>query len=178
MIRRLFAFLALVAIGPLDAQAATRGFPSLAKRSAEGGDRLTTPDPTPAPTPAPTAASDPALVQTVADLAGKARTSEAAFRAELSKGQTVVTAAAGSAPVSEAWVAAQMAISAADSARYESVAALASLDTLHIDKQTGDDSARVPADIATIEPARMQVLAMVDAQNDALDGLRASLRQP
>jgi hypothetical protein len=174
MMRRLFAFLALVAIAPLDAQAATRAFPSLAKRPAESGDRLAPPSPVQS---AP-AASDPALVGTVAELAGKAMAADAAFAAELGKGRSAVTAAAGAAAVSEAWVAAQIAISATDAARYESVAALAGLDTLHVDHLAGTDSARVAADLAAIDPARARVLAMVDAQTDALDGLRASLTQP
>jgi hypothetical protein len=173
MLRRFFAFLALVAVAPLDVQAASRGYPSLAKRPAESGERLAPRAPV-----AVAAVADPALVETVRSLADKAQAGERAFRAELARGEGAVRAAAGAEPVSEAWVVAQVAISAADTARYESVAALAGLDTLHIDRRTGLDSARMAADLAEIDPARAQVLAMVDAQNDALDGLKAGLPQP
>jgi hypothetical protein len=175
MLRRLAAFLALMVIAPIDAHAAQRGFPSLAKRPAES--RETTVQPAPAPGESQ-AAADPALLETVRLLRAEAQAGDSAFRKELASGRGAVSAATGSDPVSEAWVTAQMAISAADAARYDSVAALASLDTLHIDHQNADDSARVSADIAAIDPARAQVLAMVDAQNDALDRLRASLKLP
>ncbi len=59
-----------------------------------------------------------------------------------------------------------------------SVAALASLDTLYIARQDNSDASRVAADIATIDPVRTRVLAIVDTQNDTLDGLRKSLKTP
>ena len=40
------------------------------------------------------------------------------------------------------------------------------------------DTGRVMADLAAIDPVRSRALAMVDAQNDALDGLRRGLKQP
>ena len=36
----------------------------------------------------------------------------------------------------------------------------------------------VAADLATIDPVRSTVLAMVDSQNDTLDKLRQSLKTP
>ncbi len=174
MIRRIAAFLALSAIGSADALAATRPFPSLAKRPVESrGQQTEAP-----PAPVETAAPDAALVTTVAALQAKAAAADTAFKAELGKDRSAVSTANGAAPSSEPWVAAQTAISAADAARYDAVAALASLDTLHVDRQDSTDGARIAADLATIDPARTRVLAMVDAQNDALDALRATLTNP
>lgn len=177
MIRRLAVFLALFAVGAIDAQAAPqRAYPSLAKRPAESNDRFR--DSASEQQPVVAAPSDPALAAEVETLARKAGEADGAFQTQLPGGRKAVTAAAGSAVSSENWVAAQMAISALDAARYESVAALASLDTLHVVRSTGKDAARGVADLATIDPARTRVLALVDAQNDTLDALRASLTTP
>lgn len=174
MLRRLFAFLALFLVGSLDAPAAARDYPSLARRPIESRDRgeVTASGPV---EPAP---ADPALVAEVATLSQKAAAGDAAFQTKLADGRTAVAQADGADPVSESWVVAQVAISALDSARYDSVAALASLDTLHVERMNAADSARVAADMATVDPTRADVLAMVDRQNDALDALRNTLRKP
>jgi len=174
MIRRLAAFLAVFAMGSADAQAAPRTYPSLARRPVESSDRLATPQ-TPAVAPA---ATDLALANNVATLQDQAVSANTAFQSELARSRDSVKAAAGSQPMSEDWVVAQMSISAADAVRYDSVAALAGLDTLSVERQDNVDAARVAADMATINPARTRVLAIVDAQNDALDGLKASLTNP
>ncbi len=174
MMRRLIAFVALVALGPLNAEAqTTRAYPSLAKRPAETRDR--TVPATPAVEPA---AVDATLVAQVATLANQSASGDSAFQKQIATGRSTVASAGSAAPLSEPWVAAQMAISAVDSARYDSVAALAGLDTLYVERQEGADAARVQADLATISPARTKALALVDAQNDALDSLRRALRQP
>jgi len=173
MLRRLAAFLALFAIAPVHAEVQLRAYPSLAKRPAESRDRSV-----PAPAPIQPAAPDASLATQVETLAKQAANGDTAFQQQLGQGRKTASDARSAAPSSEPWVAAQMAISVLDSARYESVAALAGLDTLYIGKQDGNDSARIGADIATIDPVRTHVLALVDAQNDALDSLRKSLRQP
>ncbi|OJY69715.1 MAG: hypothetical protein BGP16_08170 [Sphingobium sp. 66-54] len=174
MLRRfLTAFLALFALGALADSAAAKPFPSLAKRPSETRDR--TP---PVPQAVVPAAADPQLVAQVEGLAKQAESGEAAFRTQLDTGRTAVAAAGPAAPSSEAWVNAQVALSALDNARYDSVAALAGLDSLYVDRQDNADAARVMADLAAIDPVRSRALAMVDAQNDALDGLRRGLKQP
>jgi hypothetical protein len=174
MLRRLAAFLALFALAPATAEAQTRtSYPSLAKRPAESRDRTA-----PAPRPVEPAAADSALSAEVATLGRQLESGEAAFRQQIAQGRSAVSAASSAGPNSEAWVSAQMAISMLDSARYDSVAAMAGLDTLYISRQDSTDAARVTADLATIEPVRTRALATVDAQNDALDALRKALRQP
>ncbi len=174
MMRRAAAFLALFALGAVEAHAQTRSYPSLAKRPVENSDRLQEP----APATVEPAMPDASLVQTVISLAEKADAADAAFRNQIGLGRSSITAAIGAAPMSEPWVEAQMVISAADAARYESIASLAVLDTLHVARQDSDDSGRVAADMAAINPARARVLAMVDTQNDALDALRKDLKAP
>ncbi len=173
MLRRLTAFLALFALGSLIDPASARPFPSLAKRPAEAQDRTV-----PAPEPIAAAPADAQLLAQVDTLGKQAASGDTAFRQQLDAGRKAVNGARGAAPSSDAWIDAEVAISGLDTARYESVAALAGLDTLYVDRQNSQDAARVTADLAAIDPARTQALAMVDAQNDALDGLRKSLRQP
>ena len=173
MLRRLAAFLALFALIPVSAESATRGFPSLAKRPIESRDRTA-----PAPVAVQPAAQDAELAAQVETLGRQAAEGDAAFQRDLAAGRGAVAAARGAAPSSEAWVSGQMAISALDSVRYDSVAALAGLDTLYVVRQDATDGARVAADVATIDPVRARVASLVDAQNDALDALRTSLRQP
>lgn len=175
MLRRLFAaFLALFALGSLADPAAAKPYPSLAKRPSESRDR-TTPPPQEATAPA---AADPKLVADVDTLSKQGESGETAFRQQLDQGRKAVTTASGTAPSSEAWVNAQATISALDTARYDSVAALAGLDSLYVERQASADVARMSADLVVIDPVRVRALAMVDAQNDALDSLRNSLRQP
>lgn len=173
MLRRLTTFLALFVIGSAPVVAQDRSYPSLAKRPVESRDR--TPPP---PAPVQQAAADPALDAEIAKLGEQASKGETAFRAQVEQGRSAVTGARGAALNSEAWVSGQMAISALDSARYDSVAALAGLDTLYVERQDNIDAGRVSADLAAIDPVRSRVLATVDAQNDTLDGFRISLRQP
>lgn len=173
MIRRIAAFAALFALGSVDAQAATRAYPSLAKRPVETRDRDM-----PAPAPVQSAPADAVLAKQVETLAVEATAADTAFNTELGKARATVAAANDAEPASEAWVAAQMSISNTDAARYDAVAALATLDTLYVGRQDNPDATRVAADIATIDPVRTRVLAIVDTQNDALDGLRRSLKTP
>src|SRR3546814_16618100 len=69
--------------------------------------------------------ADPALVSEVEGLVQKARKASAIFDANVSGAQQKAAEAAGSAVSSEAWVAAQLAISTLESDRYDSVSALA-----------------------------------------------------
>ncbi len=172
MIRRLLAFLAFVTLGSLEAAAAAAGAPSLARRPAEMRDLR--PAESPAATEATPVAADPALEDQVRRLAGGAATADAAFANALAGESPRVVAARGTAVSSEAWVVGQNAISHLDSLRDETVAALASLDSLRIERVNRG----AVADVALIDPVRARLLAMVDAQNDRLDALKAQLKGP
>src|SRR3546814_17014007 len=98
----------------------------------------------------------------------------AIFDANVSGAQQKAAEAAGSAVSSEAWVAAQLAISTLESDRYDSVSALASLDTLYIRRLNAVAGGEVQGGSNVIAKARADVLAMVDRQNAILDGLQRS----
>lgn len=147
------------------------GYPSLAKRPIEGTLSTRPPEPQPAPPPLP---ADATLAERIARHKSDAASGESRFRAALGTAQARTRAAAGSGVSSEAWLEAQMAISAADAARGSSVAALASLDALQTARIDGGNN----ADIIELAETLESVGAMVEAQNTALHALSASLRQP
>ena len=144
-------------------------YPTLAKRAVESRAAEAANPPA-----AEAGADDPAVVQEVEGLMQKARAGAAAFDAGVGGTQERVNAAAGSAVSSEAWVSAQAAISTLESGRYDSVFALASLDTLYVTRLNAGE--RGSADV--VDRARTDALAIVDRQNDVLDGLRDRLAVP
>jgi len=149
-----------------------QGYPSLARRPAENA-----PTADPAPPPAP-AMSDPALDSELARMTAQVDAGAAAFDKAHATAERAARAANGAAVSSEAWVAAQSAISALESARSDSVSALASLDTLYVDRENAvaDGTARSGAE--AIAAVRSRALNIVDSQNDRLDALKGRLLQP
>ena len=85
-------------------------------------------------TEAPAAAADSDLMQQLATLSSQADKGKAAFDALYPSAADHVRAAAGSAVSSEAWVVAHVDLSALEQARYDSVYAFASLDTLYAER--------------------------------------------
>ena len=75
-------------------------------------------------------------------------------------------------------MAAQTALSALESARNDSVSALASLDVLYVERSNAAAEGKVSGGIETIDAARTSALAIVDSQNDRLDALKGRLAQP
>lgn len=148
-------------------------YPSLAKRpieTARGGAAA-------APA-APAPAQDPALARNIEGLVERARSGAAAFDSRLPSAQEQVRIAAGAAVSSEAWVDAQQAISALDAERYDSVFALASLDTLYVERSSKVAAGEEQGGTEAIDAARAGVLAIVDRQNDVLDGMKGALATP
>lgn len=181
MLRRLTALLALLWLWPADAVLAQRSaYPSLMPRPVESRDREAEVAAAAAArqTEAEAVAEDMALAAEVAALSVRARVGAAAFDARLESGRRTVEAGQTAPIGSESWVVAERAISALDAERYDSVAALASLDVLYAERSIAENAGRAIADAATIAPARRQVVAMVDRQNDILDELRRALPQP
>lgn len=181
MLRRLTALLALLWLWPADsAQAQRSAYPSLMPKPVENRDREAEIAAAAAARQAQIAAvaEDAALAAEVAALNARAMAAARAFDARLESGRRTV-ATGQTAPIgSEPWVAAELAISALDAERYDSVAALASLDVLYTERSAAENTGRAVADAATIAPERRQVVAMVDRQNDILDELRRALPQP
>lgn len=146
-------------------------FPSLAKRPIEDMGLTRIPD---AIEPPPAAPADGALTGQIAELRGQANQGQARFNAELAATRARVAAARGSAPASDAWMEAQMAISGLEAARRPSVEALASLDQLAVARQNGGQRAG-EGELAEASDA---VRALVAAQSEMLKGFKGSLRQP
>lgn len=147
-------------------------YPSLARRAIERA-----PAATPAPPPPPVAA-DPALDADVARYLAQAEMGAAAFDRAYPAAQRSAHAANIAAVSSEPWVAAQLAISGLESARNDSVSALASLDTLYVQRQGAIANGDASAGVEAIEQARTRALAIVDGQNDRIDALKGGLLQP
>jgi hypothetical protein len=181
MMRRLIALLLIALPSLADTQAIARGYPSLSRRPVESRDRdaeIAAKAAAQQTQAARTATEDPALTAEVATLGQRASAASNAFDARLDAAQRAVAAGQGASIGSEAWVVAQQAISQLDSERYDSVAALASLDTLYAERSNASDPGRALADSTLIDGERRRVLAMVDGQNDRLDRLKAGLAQP
>lgn len=157
-----------------------RGYPSLARRPAEtarvGGE--VPPDPAAQSGHTEVAPADPALLQQLAALAAQAEKGKGAFDALYDQVAPGIRRASGAGVSSEAWVAAQVDLARLEEARYDSVSALASLDTLYAERMKAQAEGTAQAGIAEIMATRRGALAAVDAQNDRIDALKAGLKQP
>jgi hypothetical protein len=147
-------YIVLFAFSLLSACAGAIDAPSLAPRPAETADIDT-----PAPAPAPPQPADAAQAALIAKLVALAKQGDAAFEKVL---PATITSGA---PQSEAWIAAQSARSAAESARGPTLDALSGLDTAigeAIDK--GQDTGALAA-------ARTEVQTIYDRQAARLDAI-------
>jgi hypothetical protein len=151
---------------------APQSYPSLAKRPIESAPMAE------APAPVLPAAPDPALDAQVAKLNAQVAAGAAAFDKSWVAADRASRAASGAGVSSEAWVTAQQAISALESVRNDAVSALASLDTLYVERENALADGKERGDTQAIEAARTQALAVVDSQNDRLDALKGRLAQP
>jgi hypothetical protein len=144
---------------------AARGhFPSLAPRPAE---RLSMDEPD---RQAAAVAADPRLAARIAALLADARRGQAEFETVL-PGARSGAGAAGAAG-SESWIEAQKAISRLEAARALTVAALAQLDELGVERAALPTSAE---QLATLLAAMQSAEALAAGQQGEIDGLRASL---
>lgn len=148
------------------------GYPSLAKRAVENAPVGE------APTASVAAEADPAVQAQVDRLARQAQAGNEAFDKVWPAADRTTRAATGSAVSSEAWVSAQTAISALEAARNDSVSALASLDTLYVQRSNALAEGKAEGTVDQVDTARKAALAIVDSQNDRLDAIKGRLAQP
>ncbi|BAV64375.1 hypothetical protein [Sphingobium cloacae] len=167
--RRLLTSIALFLSGCAGAQ---QGYPSLAKRAVEGAPIAEV-----APPPAPVAA-DAALKARVEKLSAQAQAGRAAFDRAYPAADRAAQAARGAPVSSDAWVSAQIAISGLETARNDSVSALASLDTLYVERSNAIAEGKEQGGAEEVDAARAAALSIVDGQNDRLDALKGRLAQP
>lgn len=175
MIPRSFTALAALLLSACAGQGQDgRGYPSLAKRPVEAPTRETPADAIP---PAPRPGDYASLDRQLTALTDQARQGGIAFDTLYAEVAGHIRVSASAEVSSEQWVAAQVELGRLEQARYGSVYALASLDTLHAEqmKEVAEGAA---AGVERIEAARAQALAIVDSQNDRVDALRAALKQP
>lgn len=153
-----------------------RGFPSLAKRPFEREGQVAAPAPVFAP--AVQDADWDQLLASLSDLTAKARKGGADFDSLYGRVSARVDDARGAAVSSESWVVANADLSKLENARYACVTSLANLDRLYTDRMAAMADGKVNGGVREIDAARREVVALVDRQNDRLDALRASLREP
>lgn len=167
----LFRSLSIAALIPLAGCATTSddAYPDLAPRAVEGRLDTVPPEPVPLP-PAPPPAAD--LAGRIAQLDAQAQAAERRFAAALPVTQAAVGRARGAAVSSEAWVAAQTAISVLESERGPVSDALAEVDALLITRSDAGDR----AGLDELAQLRDRLLAVVAAQQSTIDGLLAALR--
>lgn len=168
---RAYIPLVLVLIaGLLGGCAADRGeYPSLGRRAAE---RLHEAAPAMSPeTPITQTSAAPSaeLAAQLARLIGQAEAAQSRFAAREPRARTLAQAAAGAPLGSESWSLAAIAFAELESARSDTMIALADLDLLHA-------SATVEgAATAAIAAARNQVIEIVAAQDRVLAQLRGDV---
>jgi hypothetical protein len=170
MMRPFIPSLALLLAG-CAGTATSGGYPSLAKRPFESANPA-------APSVAASAApQDPALDAEVERLRAQVKAGADGFDRAYPKAEALAHAAASSAVSSEAWVAAQGAVSELEAARNDAVSALAALDTLYAARVDAIAAGTATGGAETIDTARGAALAVIDSQNDRLDALKAMLPQ-
>ena len=126
----------------------------------------------------PSADDIAALSGKIAPLVVQADKGKAGFDAAYSKVEGDVRAAQGAPVLAENWVAAHVSLSTLESARDDSVLALAGLDVLYAERLKAIAEGKSSGGADQIGLARDAVLGVVDSQNDRLDALKAMLKRP
>lgn len=117
---------------------------------------------------------DAALAGQIDVLVAQAEAGNTVFTSEYPITEIAIAEAAGSAVESEAWIVAQISVSALDSARSETVRALGALDAILADQALN----AAPSETVRLLEAREHVAMLYDAQNTRYDRLQAQLRTP
>lgn len=175
MTPRLTLLAALIAATTLSACAAdTSQYPSLARRDAErmtGSAPVATPtEPAPA-TPAPPPADLPGKLAAIDAQAAK---SHALFLERASLARSRARAAAGAALGTTSWSEAEVALSSLESARSDTMFALADLDSLLTLGAVSQADTGINAGIPEIAAVRDRVAGLVAAEDAVLAELRGS----
>ena len=139
-------------------------YPSLARRPIERQVAVVPPQPTSVPTPAVVSAT---VMEAVAALGRDADAGHSAFLSELAAGRAVVLAGRGAATGSEAWAAAEVALSRMEAARGPTMVALAELDRLTLEQLAAGDAAAT----AQFAAQQARVAQLAEDQTAALVAL-------
>jgi hypothetical protein len=166
-------FLCLLPLA-LSACASTSNYPSLARRPAE---RITGTADVVTLAPAPSIrypAASANLTTRLAQLVDQARTAHQRFAERRGNAERLIAAASGSAVASESWSVASIALADLETARSDTMIALASLDEIYTAEavQATDNG----ADVNAAMTAHSQVEALVAEEDVVLSALRGRLR--
>ncbi|EQB15846.1 hypothetical protein [Novosphingobium lindaniclasticum] len=164
--------LTLAAALSLTACSTAGSYPSLAYRAVERTAMPAAAAPAPPPVQLPPPTAD--LTTRIGGLVAAAREADKQFAAKRPAAERAVSAAARSSRTSDAWVSAQVAVSALQASRDTAVASLADLDSLYADARQAEPVGDSPSAQA-IDTARGQVQALVDSQNAAITALDTRL---
>ena len=156
------------------ASVADDGFPSLARRDAERLTGSAIPaDGADALPPPPSLSAD--LETRVGQLLGQARRAHDDFEQRRGRAGSLVGAASGAARASESWVSAQVALADLQSARSDTMIALAELDELFARERLAYSDAISPG-AALVEEARETVEILVAEEDSVIAAYASRLR--
>jgi len=155
-----------------------RGYPSLARRPVESQGAGESEEAAAIGAVVAPPAEDPALRERLAALSREADQGREKFDRLYGEVAGSIRVSASAPVASEQWVVAQQALGRLEQARYDSVYALASLDTLYVERMREVAEGKAAGGVEEVGAARDRVLAEVDSQNDRVDRLRAALKQP
>ncbi len=141
--------------------------PSLLPRAIEKRAETVTP---PRPVEAPKSL-DPALSAKISALLVEARTGEADFDKTLASGRMALASGRTASSGSEAWIAAEIVISALQVARQRSASALSEIDTLAINQGEMASRDSTVGGLLEIQTAQAEIEAIVARQTGSLDAL-------
>ncbi len=144
----------------------TSNYPSLARREVE----RTAAAPAPAPVPTGEAPADPALLARLPGIVAAARTAHERFAAARERTERMIAGATGSAPGSESWAVASIALAGLESSRSAAMIALADLDALHVEARIGNT-----ASAGAIAAARDEVSGLIGEEDRILSALGTQL---
>ncbi len=160
----------------LSACAATKDYPSLARRPAErvtGTAEVVAPDLRPAPPPA---APSTQFTGRLLQLVEQARGGHRRFADRRGAAERLVAAASGAAQASESWAVANVALGDLDSARSDALVALGELDALYAAESVRASETGESGNADAASAAHAEVGALVAEEEALLAGLRSRLR--
>jgi len=175
---RIFQSLAMgtALVATLSACAAdTSRYPSLERRDAERMTGSASPvEPDIAPPPAP-ATPPTGLTERLAAIAAAAEDSHKTFQSRVAPARERVRRAAGAELGTLAWADAEVALSSLESARSDTMFALADLDELLATGTVAQAETGKPAGLPEISALREQITALVASEDAVLADVRAGL---
>ncbi len=149
-------------------------FPSLAKRAYE--DVPANSDPVSPPVSSAISVLPGPLQSAVSKAVRQSSSAHAKFLRNLPGVKKRVNNARGSAISSEAWVVAQMDLSALEIGRGPSISALADIDGMYISRLEAEYIDNDPGGAAIIAEKRELIRRQVKSQQDEIDAMKAQLR--